>query len=45
MLSDGEIQHVIQQYSKNLNKTVNNLIKEANGKGGRDNISIVLIQI
>lgn len=44
MLTDEEIEGTIQQYRDNLDKAVDALIDEANHKGGRDNISVVLVQ-
>jgi len=43
MLSDEEIESVIQKYRDNLLVTADNLIHEANDKGGIDNISVILI--
>ena len=43
MLSDEEIESVIQKYRDNLPVTADNLIHEANDKGGIDNISVILI--
>jgi protein phosphatase len=43
MLSDKEIESVIQKYRDNLPVTADNLIHEANDKGGIDNISVILI--
>ena len=44
MLSDEEIEKIIQRNGDNIDKGVNKLIKEANRKGGRDNISVVLVR-
>jgi protein phosphatase len=44
MLSDEEIESVIQKYRDNLPVTADNLIHEANDKGGIDNISVILIE-
>lgn len=44
MLSDEEIELIIQNYRSNINTAVNCLIKEANDKGGLDNISVILIE-
>ncbi|MBI5677111.1 MAG: serine/threonine-protein phosphatase [Planctomycetes bacterium] len=44
MLSDKEIESVIQKYRDNLPVTADNLIHEANDKGGIDNISVILIE-
>jgi serine/threonine protein phosphatase PrpC len=43
MLSDEEIEKIILERGDDANKTVDALIEEANRKGGRDNISVVLI--
>ena len=43
MLSDEEIESVIQKYRDNLPVTADKLIHEANDKGGIDNISVILI--
>ena len=44
MLSDEEIESVIQKYRNNLPVTADKLIHEANDKGGIDNISVILIE-
>src|SRR3989339_738138 len=44
MLSDKEIESVIQKYRDNLAVAADNLIHEANDKGGIDNISVILIE-
>ena len=44
MLPDEEIESVIQKYRDNLPVTADNLIHEANDKGGIDNISVILIE-
>ncbi len=44
MLSDEEIESVIQKYRDNLPVTADNLIHEANDKGGIDNISVILVE-
>ena len=44
MLSDKEIESVIQKYRDNLTVTADNLIHEANDKGGIDNISVILME-
>jgi protein phosphatase len=44
MLSNEEIESVIQKYRDSLPVTVDNLIYEANDKGGIDNISVILIE-
>lgn len=43
MLPDEEIESVIQKYRDNLPVAADNLIHEANDKGGIDNISVILI--
>lgn len=44
MLSDEEIESVIQKYRDNLPVTADNLIHAANDKGGIDNISVILME-
>ncbi|MDO5563868.1 MAG: Stp1/IreP family PP2C-type Ser/Thr phosphatase [Eubacteriales bacterium] len=44
MLSDNEIFDIVRS-TKTIDEKVNWLIEEANRKGGRDNISIILIEI
>ncbi|MDN3510948.1 MAG: protein phosphatase 2C domain-containing protein [Candidatus Jettenia sp.] len=44
MLSGKEVESIIYQYRDNLNTAVDSLIKEANNKGGMDNISVILIK-
>ena len=44
MLSDIEIESVIQKYRDNLPVAADNLILEANDKGGIDNISVILVE-
>lgn len=44
MLTDEEIEGMIQQHRDYLDKAVDALIEEANHKGGRDNISVVLVR-
>ena len=45
MLSDKEIEEIANTEINNLKKTTKNLIKFANRRGGRDNISVILAQI
>ena len=45
MLSDKEIEEIANTEIHNLKKTTKNLIKFANRRGGRDNISVILAQI
>jgi protein phosphatase len=42
MISDEDIRSTISAFSANLQDTADNLIKLANEKGGRDNVSVVL---
>lgn len=44
MLSDNAIEAIIQRYKDNLTAVANSLIQEANSKGGRDNISVILVE-
>lgn len=44
MLSDEEIESVIQKDRNNLLVTADKLIHEANDKGGIDNISVILVE-
>ncbi|MBI2469625.1 MAG: serine/threonine-protein phosphatase [Planctomycetes bacterium] len=44
MLSDEQIESIIQRYRDNLAMAADHLIKEANDKGGVDNISVILIE-
>ena len=45
MLTDKEIEEISNTEVRNLKKTTKNLIKFANRRGGRDNISVILVQI
>ncbi|MCF6159669.1 MAG: serine/threonine-protein phosphatase [wastewater metagenome] len=44
MLSDREIELIIRQHEDDLNTAVDDLIKEANNKGGIDNISVIIVK-
>lgn len=44
MLSDKEIESIIQKYRDNFTVTADKLIREANDKGGIDNISVILME-
>ena len=44
MLSDEEIESIIQKYRDDLPVTADNLIHGANDKGGIDNISVILME-
>ena len=45
MLTDAEIESVLIRDAASLNVLADNLIEAANAKGGRDNISVVLVKI
>ncbi len=45
MLSDKEIEFIIQKHKDNLPLVVDDLIKKANDKGGTDNISAIVIKV
>ena len=45
MLADEEILKIVQKHNDKVDKTVNALVKAANKKGGRDNISVVLMRV
>jgi len=45
MLTDQEIEGIIQNHKEELKQAVNTLIEEANRKGGKDNITVVLIEV
>ena len=45
MLNDAEIEEIIKKHSEDPDKAVEALIKRANKKGGRDNISVVIVKI
>lgn len=45
MLSGKEIESIIQKHKDNLSVVADNLIQEANNKGGIDNISVILIKV
>ncbi len=44
MLTDQAIYRIAREFSGNLEKAVHELIAEANRKGGRDNISVILVR-
>lgn len=44
VLMDADIERVMQQYSKNLVETSQLMIKEANARGGPDNITVALVR-
>ncbi|MGH8119036.1 MAG: Stp1/IreP family PP2C-type Ser/Thr phosphatase [Gammaproteobacteria bacterium] len=45
MVNDEEIHLTLSKYSANLVQTAGNLVQMANSKGGKDNISVVLIRV
>jgi len=45
MVNDEEIHLTLSKYSANLVQAAGNLIQLANNKGGKDNISVVLIRV
>ena len=45
MLSDGEIEEKIRTHAGELDDAANDLVDEANRKGGFDNISVMLIKV
>ena len=44
VLMDADIERVMQQYSKDLEETAQLMIKEANARGGPDNITVALVR-
>lgn len=44
VLMDADIERVMQQYSKNLEEASQLMIKEANARGGPDNITVALVR-
>ena len=44
MLSDEDISGIVLRHEKNLNEAAEMLVDEANNRGGRDNISVILIK-
>jgi protein phosphatase len=45
MLGDDEIQGIIMGHTGRLNEMVNALTDAANKKGGKDNISVIAVEI
>jgi serine/threonine protein phosphatase PrpC len=45
MLPDDEIERTVNSHVNDMNMAVNALIEEANNRGGRDNISVVLVKV
>ncbi len=44
MLDDEDIMRIIKEYSDNLDAAVKYLVETANGNGGKDNISVIIIE-
>ena len=44
MVPDGDIQQILLD-EPDLNKAVQNLVERANARGGRDNITVILVQV
>jgi protein phosphatase len=44
MVADGDIQEILNQ-EPDLSKAVQKLVERANAKGGRDNITVILVQV
>ena len=42
VLTDPDIERVLQQYGKNLDETARLLVKEVNARGGPDNVTVIL---
>jgi Serine/threonine protein phosphatase len=45
MVNDEEIHLTLSKYSANLSQTADNLVQLANNKGGKDNISVILVRV
>jgi protein phosphatase len=45
MLLDEEIRHALQMLSADMEQAADHLIRMANAKGGRDNISVILVKV
>jgi protein phosphatase len=43
MLTDEEILSIINEHGEDIEKTVQSLVDRANEKGGKDNITVVLL--
>jgi PPM family protein phosphatase len=44
MVDDEEIHLTLSKYSANLANAANELVRLANAKGGKDNVSVVLVR-
>jgi len=45
MLTDEDIAAILTNYKNNMNEIADFLLVEANNRGGRDNISLILVTI
>lgn len=45
MVEDWKIQETLREAKQNLEEAVKNLVKLANSNGGKDNISVILLQV
>ena len=44
MVEDEDIEYIIR-HSSSIEKAVENLVEKANENGGKDNITVILVQI
>jgi serine/threonine protein phosphatase PrpC len=44
MLSDADIQNILQEHGADLQQAANQLVANANERGGADNISVILVR-
>jgi serine/threonine protein phosphatase PrpC len=45
MVADWQIQETLKEQSSNLERAAETLISKANRNGGKDNISVILMQV
>jgi PPM family protein phosphatase len=45
MLTDEYIAAILKNYKNDMNEVADSLVAEANNRGGRDNISLILVTI
>jgi PPM family protein phosphatase len=45
MLEDGEIERTLADFAPDLQSAATRLVQEANDKGGRDNVSVILVRV
>jgi PPM family protein phosphatase len=45
MLADKDITAILKNHQNNIDKSVDSLVTEANNRGGKDNISLILVAI